>query len=67
MIPGETNEPYQTPGSPEAVAAGCTCPVLRNEHGRGVPDWGWLIADNCPLHAVDWLAEKETGRSNEKD
>lgn len=24
------------PGSPEAVALGCLCPVLDNAHGRGV-------------------------------
>jgi hypothetical protein len=24
-----------TPGSPEAIKAGCTCPVLDNAHGKG--------------------------------
>ena len=26
-----------TPGSPEAVEAGCTCPVMDNHYGQGVP------------------------------
>lgn len=48
------------PGSPEAKAAGCTCPVLDNAHGRFPPipagtPWGgeagaWYIAVGCPLH-----------------
>lgn len=47
-----------TPGSPEAVAEGCRCPVLDNAAGRGA--WGthdmpfekkvWTHAGNCPLH-----------------
>lgn len=41
------------PGSDEALARGCTCPVLDNAHGRGwvidgEPVW-WIRAD-CPLH-----------------
>lgn len=35
------------PGSPEAVAAGCTCPVMDNEE---MPDdRKWVNAD-CPIH-----------------
>lgn len=47
------------PGSTEAIAAGCTCPVLDNAHGAGVPcgtntdgtatTLFWLNND-CPLH-----------------
>ena len=49
------------PGSDEAIRLGCKCPVLDNEHGRGIPwprDDGrdpvkfpsfWTNAD-CPLH-----------------
>lgn len=49
------------PGSPEAVEAGCTCPVLDNCNGAGVPtldkDGGrqtahWIDWD-CPLHGPD--------------
>jgi hypothetical protein len=41
------------PGSDEAVAAGCQCPVLDNSRGKGWmmnPDLFWISA-NCPLHA----------------
>lgn len=43
------------PGSPEAVQAGCTCPVIDNNYGRGTldlvddPPLFWNSAD-CPLH-----------------
>jgi len=42
------------PGSEEAVALGCVCPVLDNCRGQGVPDGEggvafWFTA-NCPLH-----------------
>ena len=47
------------PGSAEAIAQGCTCPVLDNSHGRGVVldgDTGqrlfWHSAD-CPLHGMN--------------
>lgn len=40
------------PGSPEAIAKGCKCPVIDNGHGRG-----WLGQPNvfvysgaCPFH-----------------
>lgn len=46
------------PGSPKAVDAGCTCPVLDNAHGRGT--WGtfnapqkdklFCVCADCPLH-----------------
>jgi|WetSurMetagenome_2_1015567.scaffolds.fasta_scaffold00223_29 hypothetical protein len=42
------------PGSGEAVAKGCTCPVLDNAHGKGTL-WGddtfWINGD-CPLHGT---------------
>lgn len=43
------------PGSPDAVEAGCTCPVIDNGYGQGawVDEQGgacyWITAD-CPLH-----------------
>lgn len=43
------------PGSPEAIAAGCLCPVIDNHHGKGIPvgkdrsPLFWHSA-NCPLH-----------------
>lgn len=41
------------PGSPDATALGCTCPVLDNAFGAGA--WGtstlfWRTV-GCPLHA----------------
>jgi len=45
------------PGSDEALAAGCRCPVLDNAHGRGAyrePDGTpqfWINSD-CPLHGA---------------
>ena len=62
-----------TPGSPSAVAQGCTCPVYDNAHGAGrgkdehgrvvyVRDW------DCPLHGTPYkrnytpeIATKATG------
>lgn len=43
------------PGSDEARAQGCVCPVLDNAHGRGA--WGssgedaiFVQRGDCPLH-----------------
>jgi hypothetical protein len=41
------------PGSDEALAQGCKCAVLDNNHGRQAP-WppdGWWITEGCPVHA----------------
>ena len=42
------------PGSPEAVAAGCRCPVLDNRRGRGYAviqgETVWCVMANCPMH-----------------
>ena len=48
------------PGSDEAIAAGCTCPVIDNGHGRGcmggvTDDKGqtvFVISGGCPLHGI---------------
>lgn len=43
-----------SPGSPAALARGCTCPVVDNSHGRGAlgngERFGWWISAGCPLH-----------------
>lgn len=42
-----------SPGSPEAVEMGCTCPVIDNCHGKGVPINGkpyFIMFISCPLH-----------------
>ena len=41
------------PGSPKAVAAGCTCPRADNAHGTGVgAPPRFFISGECPVHAV---------------
>ncbi|WP_028924528.1 hypothetical protein [Pseudonocardia acaciae] len=49
------------PGSPDAVAAGCTCDPERNNHGAGMADLGegggvqFVYRNSCPLHQhVRW-------------
>jgi hypothetical protein len=40
------------PGAPDAVKAGCECPVIDNHHGKGAqgkPDM-WWINSQCPMH-----------------
>lgn len=41
------------PGSDEALALGCICPVLDNRHGAGLdyPDGpAFWVNGNCPIH-----------------
>lgn len=38
------------PGSDEAIAAGCSCPVLDNAHGKGC---GYLNADCAPMFWIN--------------
>ena len=39
------------PGSPEALVAGCWCPVLANNYGRFPPHrTSWWVTAGCPLH-----------------
>lgn len=49
-----------SPGSHEATERGCTCPVMDNAHGCGIPSRdgpGFLIAGDCPLHAPKELRD----------
>ena len=42
-----------TPGSPEAIRKGCTCPARDNNGGRGFGDPAnpmYWVNNNCPLH-----------------
>ena len=43
-----------SPGSGEAAAAGCFCPVADNRYGEGIAtDVGtrfWFINEGCPVH-----------------
>lgn len=48
------------PGSDEAIAAGCACPVIDNGHGRGYmgqPDV-FVYTVGCPLHGAALLSAK---------
>ena len=51
-----------TPGSPEAIKQGCTCPVMDNGHGKGVKykgDVHFWISESCPIHQDgDWEREE---------
>ena len=50
--------PEPNPGSQEAVESGCTCPIMDNHHGEGIPYHGkreWWIASDCPLHSSTTL------------
>jgi hypothetical protein len=49
--------PIPTPGSTDALAQGCVCPVLDNAHGKGAyidpvdgPQF-WIVF-TCPLHGA---------------
>lgn len=47
------------PGSPEAVAQGCTCPIKANRQGKGVSGVFTIIA-SCPVHVPGTLIGKKT-------
>lgn len=51
------------PGSREARAQGCKCPVYDNAHGKGRGGDGerngWYMATDCPLHGAQ-LAQGPT-------
>lgn len=47
------NRANVNPGSPAAVASGCTCAVHDNARGEGIPDGttrSWWMDTTCPLH-----------------
>lgn len=41
-LPG-LNRYIPKPGSPEAVAQGCTCPIYDNNRGVGTAEGGWDV------------------------
>jgi len=56
---GPRKDALPPPGSPGAVAQGCTCDPVKNHNGEGTeggrvfyPDW------TCPLHGLDVIAEE---------
>ena len=50
----EIKQEIPSPGSDEAIARNCTCPVMDNRRGKGAylgkNDMFWINAE-CPLHA----------------
>ncbi len=49
------------PGSPEAVANGCTCATADNAHGQGIPGSApktFWINETCPLHSLNAIKER---------
>jgi hypothetical protein len=59
-----------TPGSHEAVEAGCTCPVVDNHYGRGIerdggeydePSIVFWYSTGCPLHGCAVIGEPDHG------
>lgn len=62
MFPAMAQHP-PPPGSPEAQAAGCICPVLDNAHGKGylggvTDDDGekvYVTVGGCPIHDPERL------------
>lgn len=49
---GELTKAEPNPGSDEAIAKGCTCPVLDNAHGRGYGGRKgvYVYTVGCPVH-----------------
>lgn len=54
------------PGSQEALAAGCRCPVIDNGRGRGYGggsvrdkngDVVFVVASDCPIHGLGESAD----------
>lgn len=54
-MPDDSMGRTPNPGSKQAIALGCTCPVIDNGHGRGYlgqPDV-FVVTEGCPLHGTD--------------
>lgn len=58
------------PGSDEALARGCCCPVIDNAHGKGYLGGVWdkdghivfVIRADCPLHGKgtpNWITKED--------
>jgi hypothetical protein len=50
--PGDAVSWAPNPGSNAALAAGCLCAVMDNNHGQypPYPPDGWWITVGCPVH-----------------
>lgn len=52
------------PGSKDASAQGCTCPVMDNNHGLGFIVAGkrsFWMNDKCPLHGSNMVVGAGSG------
>jgi hypothetical protein len=66
-----SNPPWEhMPGSPAAIAIGCTCSQVKNRYGKGEVQPGRLVfhcLPGCPLHGKhthdrrEWLAPEAEG------
>lgn len=51
-MPDNIQTPY--PGTDAALRLGCTCPVIDNHYGKGVPTMDgpqFWYTEGCPVHA----------------
>lgn len=58
--------PWKAPGSAAAREAGCTCPVMDNEHGLGAYADGraYFINVQCPIHGNNvWCSQHDPASS----
>ena len=39
-----------TPGSSEAIAIGCNCPIMDNHNGKGLGCRYFWVNQTCPIH-----------------
>jgi hypothetical protein len=62
MLPPYLEHPYgPPPGSPDAVRAGCICPVEHNLGGSLPPVRDhWWVAKDCDLHRCWQTAQEAT-------
>ena len=57
---------FLPPGSEEAIAVGCSCPVMDNAHGKGYMGWVtddkgqtvYIFSGDCPIHGEDAKREE---------
>lgn len=62
VMPKSTNDEKPNPGTPEAAAAGCTCPRMDNGWGKGSGRIGnngeplFWYSQGCPVHGSEYEA-----------
>lgn len=65
-----------TPGSELAIEQGCTCAVIDNHYGRGIPHGSdenghqrldFWVSDDCPIHGRDGTVWHELYKKNSND